>query len=65
MRSTGAPRIAPESCPCFPCPAHFVAARADAAQHLEPRYIAMIDAALKGDRVIGMIQPDRRAAVRR
>ena len=24
----------------------------------EPRYVAMIDAALKGDRVIGMIQPD-------
>jgi Lon protease-like protein len=27
----------------------------------EPRYVAMVDAALAGDRVIGMIQPDEKA----
>jgi Lon protease-like protein len=54
----------PAVIPVFPLPAALLLPRADMPLNIfEPRYVAMIDAALSGNRVIGMIQPDDRAAV--
>jgi Lon protease-like protein len=53
----------PAVIPVFPLPAALLLPRAEMPLNIfEPRYMAMIDAALAGDRVIGMIQPDDRAA---
>ena len=53
----------PEDCPgvlpLFPLPGALLLPRGQMPLNIfEPRYFAMGDAALKGDRVIGMIQPD-------
>lgn len=57
----------PEDCPAvipvFPLPGALLLPRGHMPLNIfEPRYVAMIDAALKGDRVIGMIQPDVESA---
>jgi Lon protease-like protein len=45
----------------FPLPAGLLLPRAEMPLNIfEPRYVAMIDAALASDRVVGMIQPDER-----
>ena len=57
------PEDLPAVIPVFPLPAALLLPRADMPLNIfEPRYLAMIDAALAGDRVIGMIQPDERLA---
>lgn len=57
-----APGDVPEIVPVFPLPAALLLPRADMPLNIfEPRYIAMVDAALMGDRVIGMVQPDETA----
>lgn len=44
--------------PVFPLPAALLLPRGQLPLNVfEPRYLAMIDAALRGDRIIGMIQP--------
>ncbi|HMN85683.1 MAG TPA: LON peptidase substrate-binding domain-containing protein [Bauldia sp.] len=49
----------PEVLPVFPLPAALLLPRADMPLNIfEPRYLAMVDAALAGPRLIGMIQPD-------
>jgi uncharacterized protein len=49
----------PAVIPIFPLAAALLLPRAEMPLNIfEPRYMAMIDAALAGDRVIGMIQPD-------
>lgn len=49
----------PAIIPVFPLPAALLLPRAEMPLNIfEPRYLAMIDTALGGDRVIGMIQPD-------
>jgi uncharacterized protein len=58
----GCPRDIPEVIPVFPLPAALLLPRADMPLNIfEPRYMAMIDAAMGGDRVIGMVQPDESA----
>ncbi len=53
------PEDLPAVIPVFPLPAALLLPRAELPLNIfEPRYVAMIDAALAGDRVIGMIQPD-------
>jgi Lon protease-like protein len=48
--------------PVFPLSAALLLPRADLPLNIfEPRYLAMVDAALAGDRVIGMVQPDEAA----
>jgi uncharacterized protein len=56
----------PEDCPAvipvFPLPGALLLPRGQMPLNIfEPRYLAMIDAALKGDRIVGMIQPDPEA----
>ncbi len=52
------PAALPEIVPVFPLPAALLLPRSDMPLNIfEPRYLAMIDQALAGDRVIGMIQP--------
>jgi Lon protease-like protein len=52
----------PAVIPVFPLPAALLLPRADMPLNIfEPRYLAMVDAALAGNRVIGMIQPDDKA----
>ncbi len=54
-----APGDVPSVIPVFPLPAALLLPRAELPLNIfEPRYVAMIDAALAADRVIGMIQPD-------
>ena len=54
-----APDDLPAVIPVFPLPAALLLPRAELPLNIfEPRYVAMIDAALAADRVIGMIQPD-------
>ncbi|MHA1157566.1 MAG: LON peptidase substrate-binding domain-containing protein [Alphaproteobacteria bacterium] len=54
----GSPAHLPEIMPVFPLPAALLLPRADMPLNIfEPRYMAMVDWALAGDRVIGMIQP--------
>lgn len=49
----------PPVIPVFPLPAALLLPRSEMPLNIfEPRYMAMVDAALAGDRVIGMIQPD-------
>ena len=49
----------PSVIPVFPLPAALLLPRAELPLNIfEPRYVAMIDAALAGDRIVGMIQPD-------
>lgn len=48
----------PRKLPVFPLPGALVLPRADLPLNIfEPRYLAMVDDALAGDRLIGMIQP--------
>ena len=59
----GCPDDLPAIIPVFPLPAGLLLPRAEMPLNIfEPRYVAMIDAALAGDRVIGMIQPDETRA---
>ena len=52
----------PEVIPVFPLSAALLLPRADLPLNIfEPRYLAMIDAAMSGDRIIGMVQPDETA----
>lgn len=61
--SYGCARDIPAVIPVFPLPAALLLPRADLPLNIfEPRYLAMIDAAIAGDRVIGMVQPDAGAA---
>lgn len=49
----------PEIVPVFPLPSALLLPRADMPLNIfEPRYVAMVDAAIARDRLIGMIQPD-------
>jgi uncharacterized protein len=51
-------RDLPEDLPVFPLPGAVLYPRAGLPLNIfEPRYLAMVDAALSGDRLIGMIQP--------
>jgi Lon protease-like protein len=53
----------PSVIPVFPLPAALLLPRADMPLNIfEPRYLAMIDDAVAGNRVIGMVQPDENAA---
>ncbi|MBN9020853.1 MAG: LON peptidase substrate-binding domain-containing protein [Rhizobiales bacterium] len=53
------PEDLPAVIPVFPLPAALLLPRAELPLNIfEPRYVAMVDAALAGNRVIGMIQPD-------
>jgi Lon protease-like protein len=53
----------PAVIPVFPLSAALLLPRADLPLNIfEPRYLAMVDAALRGDRVIGMVQPQDGAA---
>lgn len=48
----------PREIPLFPLKGVLLLPRGELPLHIfEPRYVAMIDAALRGDRIIGMIQP--------
>ena len=59
----GCPGDVPSVIPVFPLPAALLLPRSDMPLNIfEPRYLAMIDAAVAGNRVIGMIQPDEAAA---
>lgn len=52
------PEDVPETVPVFPLAGALLLPRGHLPLNIfEPRYLAMIDAALAGDRVIGMIQP--------
>jgi Lon protease-like protein len=58
----GCPGDVPEIIPVFPLPAALLLPRADMPLNIfEPRYLAMVEAAIAGDRVIGMLQPDETA----
>jgi Lon protease-like protein len=53
----------PDVIPVFPLPAALLLPRSDMPLNIfEPRYVAMIDSALAGSRVVGMIQPDEAKA---
>ncbi|HET7714571.1 MAG TPA: LON peptidase substrate-binding domain-containing protein [Bauldia sp.] len=53
------PDDVPAVIPVFPLPAALLLPRSELPLNIfEPRYVAMIDAALAGDRIVGMIQPD-------
>src|SRR5690606_633280 len=53
----------PEIVPVFPLPCALLLPRADIPLNVfEPRYLAMVDAAIQSHRVIGLIQPDDVAA---
>jgi uncharacterized protein len=53
------PADCPEAIPVFPLSGALLLPRGQMPLNIfEPRYLAMVDGALKGDRVIGMIQPD-------
>ena len=53
------PEDCPSVIPVFPLPGALLLPRGQMPLNVfEPRYLAMVDDALKGDRVIGMIQPD-------
>ncbi len=53
------PESLPEVIPVFPLAAALLLPRADMPLNIfEPRYLAMVEAALASDRVIGMVQPD-------
>lgn len=49
----------PPAIPVFPLPGALLLPRGDMPLNIfEPRYVAMVDDALRGSRIIGMIQPD-------
>jgi Lon protease-like protein len=53
------PEDLPAIIPVFPLPGALLLPRAELPLNIfEPRYLAMIDAAMAGNRIIGMIQPD-------
>jgi Lon protease-like protein len=53
----------PSVIPVFPLPAALLLPRAEMPLNIfESRYLAMVDAAMAGDRIIGMIQPDEKKA---
>jgi Lon protease-like protein len=53
------PQDCPPVIPVFPLPGALLLPRGQMPLNIfEPRYVAMVDAALRGERVIGMIQPD-------
>jgi len=53
------PQDCPGVIPVFPLPGALLLPRGQMPLNIfEPRYLAMVDAALKTDRIIGMIQPD-------
>jgi Lon protease-like protein len=53
------PKDCPTVIPVFPLPGALLLPRGQMPLNIfEPRYLAMIDDALKGERMIGMIQPD-------
>ena len=54
-----APKEIPEVIPVFPLPRALLLPRAELPLNIfEPRYLQMIEDVIKGDRVIGMIQPN-------
>ena len=56
------PQDCPEIIPVFPLARVLLLPRGQMPLNIfEPRYLAMVDFALGGDRVIGMIQPDNDA----
>lgn len=58
----GCPGDVPAAIPVFPLPRALLLPRADMPLNIfEPRYLAMIDAAIASHRIIGMIQPDEHA----
>ena len=53
------PSDLPNVIPVFPLPGALLLPRGQMPLNIfEPRYVAMIDDALRGDRLVGMIQPD-------
>jgi Lon protease-like protein len=57
--SYGCAKDVPSVIPVFPLPEALLLPRADMPLNIfEPRYLAMIDAAMSGDRVVGMVQID-------
>ena len=53
-----APRILPQALPVFPLRGAILLPRASLALNVfEPRYLALVDHALSGDRLIGIVQP--------
>jgi uncharacterized protein len=53
------PQDCPAVIPVFPLPGALLLPRGQMPLNIfEPRYLAMVDDALKGDRIIGMVQPD-------
>lgn len=53
------PQDCPAVIPVFPLPGALLLPRGQMPLNIfEPRYLAMVDDALRGDRIIGMIQPD-------
>jgi Lon protease-like protein len=53
------PADCPSAIPVFPLPGALLLPRGQMPLNIfEPRYLAMVDDALRGERVIGMIQPD-------
>ena len=65
MSGPAAPRpaVLPGSLPLFPLPGALLLPRGQMPLNIfEPRYLAMVDAALAGARMIGMIQPDPKRA---
>jgi Lon protease-like protein len=62
-RKYDGPGDLPAVIPVFPLPGALLLPRADMPLNIfEPRYLAMVDAALAGERVVGMIQPDDKLA---
>jgi uncharacterized protein len=56
------PQDCPETIPVFPLPGALLLPRGQMPLNIfEPRYLAMIEDALRSDRMIGMIQPDTEA----
>jgi uncharacterized protein len=56
------PQDCPTVLPVFPLPGALLLPRGQMPLNIfEPRYLAMVDDALRGDRVIGMLQPDPEA----
>ena len=56
------PEDLPAIIPVFPLPAALLLPRAEMPLNIfEPRYLSMVDAALAGNRLVGMIQPDDQA----
>jgi Lon protease-like protein len=61
-RRYNSPADLPGLIPVFPLSAALLLPHADLPLNIfEPRYLAMVDAALAGNRIIGMVQPDESA----